>query len=232
MARSSKSAACAGVLGCLAIVAGTMGCAPPDRNAPTAFPFRIVVEGDPGRPIAAAKVTLDSKEIASTDDKGFAKLALRGADGDVVDVDVKCPDAYRSPTKPISIRLARVSSDKTPEVRVACPPTKRRVVIAVRADRGPNLPVRYLDQVVARTDASGAATFAIEVAAGAQFSVALDTTEPGSERLRPQNPSRPFVASGEEGLVLMDQRFTLEKKPVVAAKPKAKILCLTCGRGS
>lgn len=232
MARSSKLAACAGVLGCLVLGASSTGCAPPERNAAKPFPFQIVVEGDPGRPIAAAKVLRDAKEIASTNEKGSAKLALTGADGDVIDVDVKCPDAYRSPTKPISIRLARVSSDKTPEVRVACPPTTRRVVIAVRADRGPNLPVRYLDQVVARTDASGAATFAIDVAAGAQFSVALDTTEAGAERLRPQNPSRPFVANGDEGLVLMDQRFTLEKKPVVAAKPKPKILCLTCGRGS
>lgn len=228
MHRSSKSVACAGVLGMVVFAVLAQGCAPPDRNAPKPFPFQIVVEGDPGHPIAGAKVTRDSKERGSTDAQGIAKLALRGADGDVIDVDVKCPDAYRSPVKPLSLRLAKVSSDKTPEVKVACPPTTRRVVIAVRADRGPNLPVRYLDQIVARTDASGAATFAVDVAAGAQFTVALDTTEPGSERLRPQNPSRPFVANGEDALVLMDQKFTLEKKPVVAAKPKPKIICLTC----
>jgi hypothetical protein len=204
------------------------GCAPPDRNAAKPFPFRIVVEGDPGRPITAAKIVRDSKELGSTDAQGSATLALRGADGDVIDVDVKCPEAYRSPVKPLSLRLARVNADRTPEIKVACPPTTRRVVIAVRADHGPNLPVRYLDQIVARTDASGAATFAVDVAAGAQFTVALDTGEAGSERLRPQNPSRPFVATADESLVLMDQRFTLEKKPVVAVKPKPKIICLTC----
>jgi hypothetical protein len=228
MVRSSKSVRCAGVLGVVVFTVLAAGCAPPDRNAPKPFPFRIVVEGDPGHPIGGVKITRDSKELGSTDAQGIAKLALRGADGDVIDVDVKCPDTFRSPVKPLSLRLAKVSSDKTPEVKVACPPTTRRVVVAIRADRGPNLPVRYLDQVVARTDASGAATFAVDVAAGAQFTVALDTTEPGSERLRPQNPSRPFVANGEDALVLMDQKFTLEKKPVVAAKPKPKIICLTC----
>lgn len=212
-------------------LASVVGCAPPERSAPTPFPFRIVVEGDPGRPIASAKVLRDTKEIASTDAQGIAKVDLRGADGDVIDVDVRCPDAYRSPPKALPLRHARVSSGRVPEIKVACPPTTRRVVVAVRADHGPNLPVRYLDQVVARTDASGAATFAVDVAAGAQFTVALDTTEPGAERLRPQNPSRPFVANGEEGLLLMDQRFTLEKKPVIAAKPRPKILCLTCRGG-
>jgi len=53
----------------------------------------------------------------------------------------------------------------------------RRVVVAVRAENGPNLPVMYLDRAVTRTDAGGAASFALEVPPGSQFTVALNTIE-------------------------------------------------------
>ena len=48
-----------------------------------------------------------------------------------------------------------------------------------------------------------------------QFVVTLDTSEKGSERLKPQNPSRSFNVRAQEEIILFDQSFVLEKKPVV-----------------
>ena len=50
----------------------------------------------------------------------------------------------------------------------------RRVVVAVKAENGPNLPVMYLNHAITRTDPSGAARFVLDVAPGAQFKVTLE----------------------------------------------------------
>ena len=59
----------------------------------------------------------------------------------------------------------------------------RRVVVAVRAENGPNLPVTYLGRAVGRTDASGAAHVLLAMHPGDQFSLGLDTS--GNKRIPP-----------------------------------------------
>lgn len=178
------------------------------------------VESDPGRPVSGAVVFRNSKPIGTTGPDGRTMLTLPGAEGEITDVTVKCPDTYTSPTKPTSIRLTRlVDKTKVPEYAVSCPPTVRHVVVAVKADNGPHLPVIYLNRAVTRTDASGAAHFALEVTPGAQFQVTLDTTEKGNERLKPQNPSRPFTVGQQDDILLFEQKFDVEKKPVFIYKP-------------
>ncbi|QUS47115.1 hypothetical protein [Salmonella enterica] len=99
-------------------------------------------------------------------------LTLVGAEGETTDVTIKCPDAFMSPAKATSIRLTRFADkSKVPEYTVSCPPMLRRVVVAVKADNGPNLPVMYLNRMITRTDLSGAAHFALEVAPNTQFQV-------------------------------------------------------------
>jgi hypothetical protein len=91
----------------------------------------------------------------------------------------------------------------------------RKVVIAVRADNGGGLPVLYLGKQVTRTDASGAAHFALEVPPGAQFSVGLDTSD--RRDLKPQSPSKPFTVGQHDDVMIFDQRFEVEKKRVYVA---------------
>lgn len=180
------------------------------------------VESDPGLPVAGATVWRAQKPVATTGPDGRAMLSLPGADGELADVTVQCPETLVSPPKPLSVRLARLADpNRVPEYQVACPPRVRRVVVAVRADNGPNLPVVYLNRTVARTDASGAAHFALEAAPGTQLQVTLDTTEKGNERLRPQSPMRPFTVAQADEILLFEQRFEVEKKPVYRAPPRA-----------
>ena len=160
---------------------GSAACKDLDPPPPPPFRVAIVVESDPGEPIARALVTRGAKIEATTGADGRAELVLHGADGEVLSAEVKCPEGYKPPARPLSLRLSRIEGGgRIPEYQVACPPLRRRVVIAVRADNGPNLPIRYLDQVVARTDASGAAHFALEAPSGAQLQVTLDTSEKGT----------------------------------------------------
>jgi len=156
--------------------------------------------------------------LGTTGLDGRAMLTLAGAEGETTDVTVKCPDQFTSPAKPTSIRLTRFADKtKVPEYRVSCPPMLRRVVVAVKAENGPNLPVVYLNHVITQTDPSGAAHFALEVAPGAQFQVTLDTGE--NARLKPPSPSKPFTAPQHDEILVFDQKFEVERQKVVVFRP-------------
>ncbi len=194
------------------------GAACKDLDPAPPFQIFIRVESDPGQRVAGATVSRNNKTIGTTGPDGRAMLTLLGAEGETTDVSIKCPDAFSPPAKPTSIRLMRFADKtKVPEYSVSCPPMLRRVVIAVRADNGPNLPVVYLNRVITRTDLSGAAHFALEVAPGAQFQVTLDTAE--NSRLKPPSPSKPFTAPQHDEILVFDQTFDVERRRTAGDSP-------------
>jgi hypothetical protein len=194
------------------------GCKDLDPPPPPPFQIFVRIESDPGQRVSGAVISRNNKPIGTTGPDGRAMLTLVGAEGETTDVTVKCPDAFTSPTKPTTLRLTRFADKtKVPEYSVSCPPMLRRVVVAVKADNGPNLPVVYLNHVITRTDPSGAAHFALEVAPGAQFQVTLDTTE--NARLKPASPSKPFTAPQHDEILVFDQKFEVERQKVVVVRP-------------
>lgn len=214
-------------LAVVAILMMTSGCGTMSLDPPPPPPFKVAfaVEGDPGHPITGAVVARNDKAVATTGADGRAELTLQGADGETVDATVKCPEGHTSPPRPVSIRLARTGDGKAPVFKVACPPTQRHVVVAVKAENGPNLPVVYLGKVITHTDASGAAHFAIEAPPGGQFQVTLDTAD--DKRLSPPSPSKPFTVGGADEIVVFDQKFEVEKKKSHRVKTKVAT-CLGC----
>jgi hypothetical protein len=196
---------------------------------PTTFTLGVHVESDPGVPVTGASVVRGAKQVAATGPDGRARFDVLGADGDVVEAQIACPEGFSSPSKALSFRLARLAEPKrVVEIDVRCPPTERRVVVAVKAENGAYLPVKYLDKVVARTDASGAAHFALVAPPGAQFQVVLDTSE--RKDLKPETPSRPFTVGRHDEIFLFDQRFEVEKKRPPPIKRPEVAKCLTCGK--
>jgi len=197
------------------------GCQEPPPPAP--FQIYVKVESDPGRPITGAVVARSGKELGRTGPDGRAMIKMPGVEGEVVDIGVTCPEGYAAPKGPINVRLTRLADKtKVPEYAVSCPPNVRRVVVAVRAENGPFLPVNYLGKPITKTDEAGAAHFALEVPPGTQFSVTLDTSE--RKDLKPPSPSKVFVVGQQDDILLLDQKFDLEKKVVVVQKvyvPKA-----------
>ena len=210
----TSSRGLAGVVIGLALVGG--GCQEPPPPAP--FQIYVKVESDPGRAIAGAVVTRSGKELGRTGPDGRALVKMPGVEGEIVDVAVTCPEGYAPPKGTLHVRLTRLA-DKTkiPEYGVACPPNLRRVVVAVRAENGPYLPVLYLGKPITKTDEAGAAHFALEVPPGTQFQVVLDTSE--RKDLKPPSPPKVFVVAQQDDILLFDQKFEVEKKIVVVAKP-------------
>ena len=173
----------------------------------------VRINGDPGQPIKGAALLYNGQKVSQSGDDGVARLKLTGKDGESFDVNVTCPEGFQSPQKPIQVILKRLADDKKPEYDVACPPTIRSVVVAVRADGGANLPVMYLGREVARTDGAGAAHVLLKLKPDEPFDLILGTQENAS--LRPQNPFASFVVKERDEVFVFDQRFELEKKKAV-----------------
>ena len=190
---------------------------------PPTFEVVIRVDSDPGVPLAGAVVVRNQKDIAPTDSSGRAKLTITGSEGDTHDYFVRCPADYQSPTKPVSVVLRHLADkSRPPEYAVMCPPNVRFVVVAIRADGGPNLPVVHEGKRIINTDASGAAHILMRQHPGDQFEVSIDTSEKGYERLRPQNPTSPlFQVKGKDEIQLFEVKFTLEKGKAPPRRPRA-----------
>jgi len=189
---------------------------------PPPLVVRVLVQSDPGVPLPGAKLLYGGKTVGTTGSNGLAELTLRGADGQSFELSVQCPDGYKSPTDALSVVLRRLAEPKkVPVYTESCPPTQRSVVVAIDADKGPNLPVMYLGREVARTDASGAASVLLRVAPGEQFSLTLSTDEKGAEALRPQSPVATFNVKDSDDVFVFAPKFTVEHKRVVYhARPK------------
>ena len=199
------------------VVLACAGCGAFDPPPPPA-PFKALVKvtGDPGRPLFGATVTSGKGEPVVTDVYGRAPLVFNGAEGEIREINVACPQGHQQAKKPLEIRLTHLIGDAVATYEVSCPPLRRKVVIAVRAENGPYLPVKYLNQVVATTDAGGAAHFALEIEPGS-FSVQLDTSE--RKDLSPPSPGRILSVGDQDDVLVLDQKFAVKKKYVPPPPP-------------
>ena len=153
----------------------------------------------------------------------MVKLSIEATEGEVFPFTVVCPDGYRSPTKPIDVIVRRLADPSgPPEFSVNCTPLTRSVVVAVRADQGPHLPVVYLGQEVARTDASGAAHVLLTLPPGEEFELMLDTANAAGERLRPQKPTGKFSVKNADEMLTFHVPFAVdvEKRAAPRSPPR------------
>lgn len=187
-------------------------------------PFKIVihVEADPGVPSPKVPIFFGDTKIKETDDAGNAALDITRPDGESVTLDVKCP-ADTTVAAPILVVIRRTDNGKPVEYKAQCRPLTRSLVVAVRADAGPqgntaNLPVMYLGKVVARTDSAGAAHFGLRLRMGESFQVSLDTSS--NERLKPKDPITSFVVEADDEVKIFNAKFTEDKKKVFIAPKK------------
>jgi hypothetical protein len=193
------------------------------ERAPSEHGYALVirVESTPGNPVGGAIVSSAGRRVGRTNDAGTVTLRVRGSEGDRLPLGIACPDGYVAPDRPTEVVLHRLDdASRKPEYEVRCRPVSRPFVVIVRADRGPRLPVLYLGKEIARTDESGAAHAVVDVPLGEDVEITLATGEPGSERLRPQNPSMKFSGAETNDLHVFSVQFQAEEaRQAAGAKP-------------
>ncbi len=200
------------------IVLATTNCTrtPPVEDHP--LPFRVAVEAtsDPGKPVAGVEVRTADGPVGRTNELGKITIKVEGFEGDSIPLVAKCPPLYEPPTTNFTVALHKFAeSAVVPTYTVQCLPALRTYVVAIRTENGANLPVVRLGRRVGQTDESGIAHVLLEAQPGEIIELSLNTEGPGTERLRPQDPSLSFVAKPRDDYVLLDQKFVEEKpKPV------------------
>ena len=183
------------------------GCVPAQQVS--SYYIALRVQSDPGRPLAKARVLFEGKAAGVSDERGLVQLSVSGSEGARVNLAVECPQGYRSPGAPISAVLRRPNeSDRHAEYSVLCPPVFRTVVVAVRADRGPNLPILQLGREVGRTDGAGAAHVLLKSAPEESLELTLDTSS--NPALRPHNPTTRFRVGQSDDILVFNEAFVLE----------------------
>jgi hypothetical protein len=180
-----------------------------DRDLSRDYEFIVRVSSEPGRTVAGARASLKNKELGVSDSTGAVTIKVRGHEGDVLPIEVSCPAGHRPPA-PVLVPLRRVGHDVTPEFAATCTPLTRSIVVAVRAERGPNLPLLYLGRELARTDSSGAAHLLLDVASEDVVELVLDTTE--QPQLRPKNPVLRIQPGPGDDITALSQNFTVQPR--------------------
>jgi hypothetical protein len=201
---------------------------------PTPVAVNITVESDPGDPLPGAQVLFHGKLVGISSATGTVALTLTGPEGQMFDLSIQCPEGHRSPAEPLSIVLRRLGdSGVAPEYKASCPPLVRPIVVAVVADKGPNLPVMYLGREIARTDDLGAASVLLQGTPGEQVTLSLSTEDKSARQLRPKDPAMTFNVRDQSDVFLFDPHFSLPPKPkpqVAVATGPVKIKTHTLAR--
>jgi hypothetical protein len=212
------------LVGLVGLMGFATGCGAVSSATPSVqrYEIDVRVESDPSKPLAAVGIRQGSNELGRTDAAGSARVALAGKNGDVVTLNVACPEGYASPEEPMSITL-RLLLDKSvvPQYRAQCQPLMRSLVVAVRAKGGANLAVKHLGREIARTDAEGVAHALLKVSPAEQVTLVLDTSGPEHERLRPKSPEFSLMMPARDDVAVFDQTFSELVPPAVKKKREA-----------
>jgi hypothetical protein len=137
----------------------------------------VHVSSDPETSLANVPLFRDGTHVGSTDPSGAVRLRLQGTEGETVRFRVECPKGFRQPSESVPVVLKSTSDRaRVPEYFTSCAPEVVKVVVAVRAEGGPNLPILFLGQEIARTDASGTAHVSLSLPPNSQFELTLSTS--------------------------------------------------------
>lgn len=220
-----KRTAMNGWIGGVLVALASVACKDPEaESARRPFAADVLITSDPGHGMLGAELIAGGSKLATTDASGRARLSLLGVEGDAVEIAVRCPAGFQSPSDTIGVSLHRLApSSGVATFTARCAPLARTVVVGIRAENGANLPVTYLGKEVGRTDAWGAAHVVLSVKVNETVTLGLDTSPAGAKpmRLRPENPTLTFVAPDKDDFVTLEQKFDVERPPVVRVRAPA-----------
>lgn len=195
-----------------------------DEVAPPAhaldFPLSITARSEGQSPVQGAQISLGKQLLGTTDATGNAHLTLHGPEGDTQALTVKCPAAYASPERPLQVGLRQIGNGSTrARFEVECFTLVHAVVVGIRAENGPRLPILHLKNVVGQTDDQGVAHILLHASANEQIALTLDTSK--SPSLLPQNPTLDFATRDSDEFWLVSQKFTVKQAPPRHVAPRA-----------
>lgn len=179
------------------------------------FDVVLRASSDEGEPVQGATFVHGESSLGKTDVAGRVATKIQGVDGQTLAVVTTCPDGYLAPEQSAQLRLTEVrkldsNAPATIELDVVCTRKMRDIVLVVRTNQAPSLPVEVSGKSIGSTDSNGQAHYHVQLDRSVgRLSVSLDTG--AAPKLRPQNPSRVFELEGRDAVLLFDQSFAAER---------------------
>lgn len=173
------------------------------------FPVSIRAHSEAGSPVANVELYLKTRLVGKTDALGNARIVLPGAEGDTAALSIKCPEAYYSPERETRVALRHLDNGSAARFEVECLARVHQIVVGLRAENGPNLPILRLKNIVGQTDETGVAHVLLEASANEEVALTLDTSQ--NKNLQPQSPTLDFTTGVADELVLVSQKFTVKE---------------------
>lgn len=197
----------------LALVAVVV--APACSRAPTVRTDQAVevrVTDYAGAPVEGASLVTGTRDVSTTAKDGVAKLSLTGRDGDLFEIGIKCPTGYTPPAEPLLVRFLSVDGGLASHL-ARCRKVRHRLVVLVRANGGPDLPILRLGRVVGTTDQSGAASLMLDLDLDERAELTLSTASLAKEKVTPRDPSAVFDLGDSDDVKVFDVTFSRPKPP-------------------
>lgn len=182
------------------------------KPVPTLPKISIRASTTRGAPVTGAEVMMAGVVLARSDAAGAAKVDVGGSEGDTFELQVRCPSPLKSPAAPLVIRRLEIAGGDV-EHAVKCEETRRTLVVVVRAEGGPDLPILYLGKEIGRTDASGAAHVRLDTDIKDRVELILGTDGAQMAGAHPQNPSATFEPADHDEVKEMSVTFKRDAKP-------------------
>ena len=206
----------------LSLVVGlALGCG--NTAPPPLYPITLRVLSD-ARPLPGAAVVIGGRELGATDAEGRFRMETVGVEGTAVEVTVRCPAGFRSPTQPLqvvlrsTVQLDQAQRGQGIETTAQCPPSQRIAAVVVRIPGRPNLPIVYDNHEITRTDLQGIAHMIFRVNGGDTLRLRVDTHE--QPLLRPANPELVVHTTDTDDVYVSTQGFEDAPAPR-APRPRA-----------
>lgn len=196
----------------IALMVLSAGCSARPKTPPQSTVYVRVVDEDKS-PIAGARVMASDVVLGETDAEGRAPVIVYGREGAAMEVEVRCPDAFRSPNAPVLVR--RFSDRDAAEYTMRCLRKRHSVVVHVHAENGGDLPILHLGKEIGHTDPNGIATVRLEGEVAERFEIVLSTAAPQHAKLHPQNPAAVFDIGAKDDEQTLDIKLSREKKAAV-----------------
>ena len=203
------------------ILCGAFGSGCADVKPRPKQEFVMRVSDLSGELVAGADVISNDVVVGTTKTSGIASFALTGSEGELVSFQVRCPAGYTSPKDPVVARWLAVEAGAA-SLRARCRKVQHRLVVAVRADGGPNLPILRLGNVVGTTDAGGAANLMFDVNVDERLELSLATASLAKEKVTPVNPAATFDLGDADDVKVFDVKFVRPKPAPKRAAPRPK----------
>jgi hypothetical protein len=185
----------------------------------------VEVTDDNDKPVQNAEIYMNRVKNL-TDISGSLSFALKGKEGAVIPVSIKCPSGYSIMDQHEKLffikKLVPIegSKDKILQdvIKFRCMSETKSHVLVVRTNEIKGLPVLVTGKKVAETDNSGVAQVAIKGPPGEEVEIVIDTS--ARSDLKPQMPSRQLQLPVQSRFIVFDQSFYKNVKKIKKRRPE------------